>query len=86
MPQMDLAGLRDRLTAVHNSICLKPFIFPGGQVNLTCSFGVCTLFCDQRMTVEQFLDRADRALYQAKHTGRNRIVYDEASNVPDPTA
>jgi diguanylate cyclase (GGDEF)-like protein len=84
LPQMDIAGLRDRLIAIHNAICHKPFEFLGGQVNLTCSFGVCTLFCDQRLTVEQFLDRADRALYQAKHTGRNRIIYDETSTVPDP--
>ena len=86
LPQMDLAGLRDRLIAVHNSICLKTFVVPGGEVNLTCSFGVCTLFCDQRLTVEQFLDRADRALYQAKHSGRNCIIYEEASNIPDSAA
>ena len=87
MPQiMDTAGMRDRLTAVHNAICLQPFVFAGGHVKLTCSFGVSTLFCDQRMTVEQFLDRADRALYQAKHTGRNRVVYDETPRVPNPSA
>jgi diguanylate cyclase (GGDEF)-like protein len=86
MPHMDITGLRERLTAVHDAICLQPFVFTGGRVNLTCSFGVFTLFCDQRLTVEQLLDRADRALYQAKHTGRNRIVYEEASNVPGPPA
>jgi diguanylate cyclase (GGDEF)-like protein len=86
LPQMDIAGMRERLVAVHNAICHKPFEFSGGQVSLTCSFGVCTLFCDQRLTVEQFLDRADRALYQAKHSGRNRIVYDETSNVAGPVA
>jgi diguanylate cyclase (GGDEF)-like protein len=86
MPHMDITGLRERLTAVHDAICRQPFVFTGGRVNLTCSFGVFTLFCDQRLTVEQLLDRADRALYQAKHTGRNRIVYDETSNVPGPHA
>jgi diguanylate cyclase (GGDEF)-like protein len=86
MPQMDIAGMRERLIAVHNAICHKPYEFPGGGVNLTCSFGVCTLFYDQKLTVEQFLDRADRALYQAKHTGRNRIAYHKASNIPDSVA
>jgi diguanylate cyclase (GGDEF)-like protein len=76
MPQMDVGSLRERMTAVHDAICIEPVHFLGGQLTLTCSFGVCTLLGDQKMTVEQFLDRADRALYDAKHTGRNRIVYD----------
>jgi diguanylate cyclase (GGDEF)-like protein len=75
MPQMEVADMRERLTAVHNAICLEPVRFTGGELTLTCSFGVCTLLGGQKLTVEQFIDRADRALYEAKHTGRNRIVY-----------
>jgi diguanylate cyclase (GGDEF)-like protein len=75
MPQMEVPDMRERLTAVHNAICLEPIQFASGQIKLTCSFGVCTLFGGQKLTVEQFLDRADRALYDAKHSGRNRIVY-----------
>jgi diguanylate cyclase (GGDEF)-like protein len=81
MPQMEVMHLRDRLTAMHDAICREPFQFSGGQLNLTCSFGVCTLFGDQEISVEEFLDRADRALYAAKHSGRNRIEYDTPTHV-----
>jgi diguanylate cyclase (GGDEF)-like protein len=81
MPHVDADNDRDRLIEVHDSICHEPIEFAGGQVSITCSFGVCTLFSNQKMTVEQFLDRADRALYEAKHLGRNRISYGVPSHV-----
>jgi diguanylate cyclase (GGDEF)-like protein len=81
MPQMDVHGLRDRLTMVHQAVGREPIQFAGGEVNITSSFGVCTLIGEHKITVEEFLNRADRALYQAKHTGRNRIVYHAPSQV-----
>jgi diguanylate cyclase (GGDEF)-like protein len=75
MPDGDASMSRDRLLRVHNAVCCEPIQFPGGEVSLTCSFGVSILFSDQSLTVEQFIDRADRALYDAKRTGRNRIAY-----------
>lgn len=75
MPDGDASMSRERLLRVHNAVCCEPIQFPGGEVNLTCSFGVSILFGDQSLTVEQFIDRADRALYDAKRTGRNRIAY-----------
>lgn len=40
---------------------------------ITCSFGVAIL--DESETGEDLLKRADEKLYEAKETGRNRIIY-----------
>jgi diguanylate cyclase (GGDEF)-like protein/PAS domain S-box-containing protein len=39
---------------------------------VTCSFGITTLSAND--TVEKLIKRADKALYKAKETGRNRVV------------
>jgi diguanylate cyclase (GGDEF)-like protein len=48
-----------------------PFSFRGQPLRLTCSFGVA-----QRPDAvpPSLVDRADEALYRAKHLGRNRVV------------
>ncbi len=48
--------------------------FSSKEISLTCSFGVSTLRGDERPfpNLEAFIERADRALYQAKGGGRNR--------------
>jgi diguanylate cyclase (GGDEF)-like protein len=49
-------------------------LLPGG-ISLTCSFGVSTVHGDEKPfpTPEEFIQRADKALYQAKGAGRNRV-------------
>lgn len=45
------------------------------EAALTCSFGVCTLTGEegQLPTPEELIQRADKALYEAKRAGRNRV-------------
>jgi diguanylate cyclase (GGDEF)-like protein len=43
----------------------------GMEINLTCSFGFSELTIDYEETIK----RSDDALYEAKESGRNRIVY-----------
>lgn len=55
-------------------IARKPIMWDSEQVvKITASFGVAT-YTDDSLTVEQLLERADSALYQAKELGRNRSV------------
>jgi len=42
-----------------------------GPLNVTMTFGVCTLHLNE--PIEQAIARADKALYQGKHSGRNRV-------------
>lgn len=52
-----------------------PFHFKEKRVSVTASFGV-TQF-KEGDTIELAIARADKALYQAKHEGRNRVVKGE---------
>ena len=50
------------------------FLVAGQRVPLTISLGVCALIPDSSEQVEKLIERTDKALYQAKHLGRNRVV------------
>ncbi len=46
------------------------------RVDVTVSIGACQ-FCNEIKTKEDFLQKADNALYAAKNSGRNRTVFCE---------
>ncbi len=50
------------------------FPYDGSKINTTMSFGVVSKVPEITDTQEIFLEKADKALYQAKNTGRNRVV------------
>ncbi|ANS75897.1 hypothetical protein AWM70_15960 [Paenibacillus yonginensis] len=49
----------------------SPLATPSQQLPITASFGVADETCGQ--TLEEMLSEADKALYQSKHGGRNRV-------------
>jgi diguanylate cyclase len=57
---------------LRESIEAIPCHFQGKPVPLTMSFGVASLEPDESMA--QLFDRADKALYEAKDKGRNRVT------------
>jgi diguanylate cyclase (GGDEF)-like protein len=65
----------ERLRKIHESICGKPMIFPGGSVHVTCSFGVSILLPNQFYSSEELIERAVQAMGTAKQDGRNRIGF-----------
>ncbi|WP_043614090.1 PleD family two-component system response regulator [Ensifer sp. ZNC0028] len=66
------AGVAERLRTIIESL---PFAIPqaDGPLKVTASMGIATLRPGND-TAEALLKRADTALYQAKHEGRNRVV------------
>jgi diguanylate cyclase (GGDEF)-like protein len=56
-----------------------PFEFDGEKFHITVSLGVSCLTSEPQVGLEEFMRRADTALYEAKRTGRNRVCY---SNPP----
>ncbi len=54
--------------AVMESVCN----YNGTQIKVTMSFGVCVL--DKKATPEENIKVADERLYEAKATGRNKVV------------
>lgn len=56
----------------------KPYRLRGAEHHSSVSIGIC-LFCDHEASVDEVLKRADAAMYQAKHGGRNALrFYDPA--------
>ena len=71
---VDGAQLFERVERVRETLCLRR---PGGEdlPNVTVSFGVAQLLPGS-LSLRDALERADKALYRAKQTGRNRTMLD----------
>ena len=79
MPGVDEIGLR---AVMHNlqQIIRRFLKHPGGSV--TASFGVAVLRPNE--SPEDWFGRADAALYRAKETGRDKVVYADEMDTVDP--
>jgi diguanylate cyclase (GGDEF)-like protein len=73
-PDTDLGGARVLAERIRAAISEEIIISPQSAVTFTASIGV-TVFGSGDATPEDLLRRADRALYQAKTAGRNRVEY-----------
>ncbi len=60
---------------MRNEVELRPVTFFGTFRSLTVSIGVSEYRVEDG-DFNHLLQRADRALYQAKHSGRNRVLVD----------
>jgi diguanylate cyclase (GGDEF)-like protein len=74
-----LSGLAEgdpsaRLTQLQQAISQKPFLYLAEAIHVTSSFGVAWID-SETINVEDMIRRADEALYDAKASGRNRIVF-----------
>lgn len=78
LPDTDQQTGCDIVSRLTDELASLPFDTEGkGQVRVTVSFGLTNL--DPDISVEQSIDRADKALYAAKARGRNRVVVWDAS-------
>jgi diguanylate cyclase (GGDEF)-like protein len=50
------------------------FSYNNQNIKLTISAGVA---CNKKQSVQEFIDSADKSLYQAKESGRNKVVFEE---------
>jgi len=75
LPQTSKAGalyLGDRIKqSIHKAFTLEPYL--SKDIRISFSAGIVTFPADG-MEFEELLGKADTALYQAKESGRNRIV------------
>jgi diguanylate cyclase (GGDEF)-like protein len=74
LPGTDLQQAEHLVERLRAGIAEVPFVVAadGHPIHATASFGIAAL--DPDISVEESIDRADRALLQAKTTGRNRVV------------
>jgi diguanylate cyclase (GGDEF)-like protein len=61
--------------SIRASIAAHPFETAAGFLSVTTSIGLATL--ESGENIESALSRADRALYRAKQSGRNRVIRDK---------
>jgi two-component system cell cycle response regulator len=84
LPSTALEGAEEVAERIRGQLAAAQIIDSGGEViPVTASFGVAT-YADGE-TLEQVIDRADRAMYLAKSGGRNRVVAD-GLGVPQPVS
>jgi diguanylate cyclase (GGDEF)-like protein len=72
MPDID--GSRAKISAerIRRSIEKINSVYKGQEIRITCSFGIASVISGTA-TLEELLELADKAMYEAKTTGRNRI-------------
>ncbi len=77
LPETDYAGCQVVAERIRQLIALNPVDAFGCEIDITTSLGAATLIpteSRQAVQVEHFIGLADSCLYQAKTSGRNRVV------------
>jgi diguanylate cyclase (GGDEF)-like protein len=72
LPNTDGEGALLLAEQLRLAICEHTFIFQEIEIPLTISCGICTYHQQIDIGPEQIFAGADKALYQAKHNGRNQ--------------
>jgi len=73
LPDTPARGALEVAERIRNAVESTPFATEAGRAPCTVSIGVASFPQDGR-SIESLLARADRALYDAKAAGRNRVV------------
>ncbi len=73
LPETAAAAAADVAERIRAALAQAPIPSGGESIAITASFGVTELRRDDAKP-EDALTRADKALYDAKHAGRNRVV------------
>jgi two-component system, cell cycle response regulator len=77
LPNCDLLDAIERANELRVTIASRAVISRGVEEEITMSMGVAASECAGRKDVEKLLNRADKALYEAKEKGRNRVEHVE---------
>lgn len=75
LPDTDLNGAMTLAEQIRRNLIDKHITHSGSPIGyLTVSLGCYTFVPSNLDSIEVFIQRADAALYQAKHSGRNRVA------------
>lgn len=75
LPNTELDGAEEVARMIMKNLADLALEHPDSPVgpHVTVSIGIATTFPDLNRNCELLVDAADKALYRAKHSGRNRI-------------
>jgi diguanylate cyclase (GGDEF)-like protein len=83
LPDTNAEGAQNRAETVRRSIDKDlGFSWNGKLLNVTVSVGVATAVSGSRITAHEMIDAADKALYEAKQNGRNKVRFRECISHP----
>ncbi len=74
MPETGLQAAQNLAERMLTNIRALRIPIPGGELSFTASIGVAEYDLDGGPSLDDFIKLADRAMYKAKRTGRDRIV------------
>ena len=75
MPDIDKPNVINTVERIRQEVCKAPVKFEGKGIQISASFGIAPAAPINDMNTA--IDHADKALYQAKEIGRNRVVFYE---------
>jgi two-component system cell cycle response regulator len=73
LPSTNFSGALSVAERIWHALRSEPFVLSGTTEHVTASVGVAVYPSHEIKSKDQLLKAADRALYQAKHEGRDRI-------------
>jgi len=81
LPNTDLKGAVKVAETINAEIKARAIEHPASQINkyVTLSLGVASLIPDSDLVEEKLIALADRALYQAKLEGRDRVIFSQTN-------
>ena len=74
LPETKLKDAKFIAERLRHLVAETPIETEVGVIHTTISIGVATARTASRLTIDQLLSRADRAMYRAKQAGRNRVI------------
>ncbi|MGZ4960730.1 MAG: diguanylate cyclase [Methylomonas sp.] len=74
LPDTPLDVARERAEQLRQAVAEQIPQFENRDIHITASFGVATFPLDRGISAIDLIGEADAALYQAKNSGRNRVI------------
>ena len=84
LPDTDLEPAKILAERIREAICGRPFVVGNQRISVTVSLGVARVVGES--SLDALSQEADRAMYQAKQSGRNRVASVESAPLHLSTA
>ncbi|NQT65816.1 MAG: GGDEF domain-containing protein, partial [FCB group bacterium] len=72
LPGTDNKGSKIITEKIRRKIEKEKIEYKGSMISITMTFGICSF--SKSITTDECISRADKALYEGKKSGKNRIV------------